>query len=157
MKLHNLQFGFQVDLVIILCLEVVFFRLAILAHHNNRCGVGGLKGKREVEQDERIWVPAVYLRGKIEREPNDQQRALKQDKPPRTNDRCKAICQPFARAQLCFELVGHIARNQPAVNETLDNLAILNRKMSQFLSENFSSGFGSVDDHGLNASLIAYL
>ena len=38
-----LQLGFQVDLVIVLRLQVVFFGLAVLAHHNDRRGVCGLE------------------------------------------------------------------------------------------------------------------
>ena len=53
----DFQFGFQVDIVIDLGGDAVFAGGAVLAHHDDGGGVGGLEGEREIQKDERVFIP----------------------------------------------------------------------------------------------------
>src|SRR3954452_24912271 len=53
-----LELRFHVDAVVVLRGLAIDFLLPVLAHHDDRRGVGRLERKREIEKNERVGVPA---------------------------------------------------------------------------------------------------
>ena len=65
----DLELGLDVDAEILRRLLPVDVLLPVLAHHDERRRIGGLKGEREVEEDERIGIPMVDPRRDVEDDP----------------------------------------------------------------------------------------
>src|SRR5271166_1064876 len=100
----DLFLSLYIDLVVVFGVEPVLGGLAVLRHHDDRGGVGGLKTQRQVEQDERVWVPAVDISGNVQRHPQGEKYRLDDNKRPAAHDRRKAVRDALAEGEL-FNLV----------------------------------------------------
>src|SRR5262249_9543555 len=112
---HDLQFllGLQVDLVVVLRHETVFFRLPVLAHHHDRTRVRGLKAQHQVEQDEGVGIPRLDRPGvldlgedqiNVDRDPEQENGALDQDEGPAADHQRDPVRDALTEAELLFVL-----------------------------------------------------
>ena len=75
-RLGAFLLGQQVDLEVELVPAICDFGLPVLAHHDDRAGVGRLKRQHQVQQNERIRVPAVDQQKHIGHDPGGEQHRL---------------------------------------------------------------------------------
>ncbi len=61
MQQLDFELRLRVDRIVILRGATINFRLAVLAHHDNRRGVGCLERQHQVQQDKRVRVPVLDL------------------------------------------------------------------------------------------------
>jgi hypothetical protein len=54
----------------------------VLAHHDDGSCVSGLKGERQIQQDEGIGVPVPQVYDDVQNDPDDQKNRLDDDKAP---------------------------------------------------------------------------
>src|SRR5262245_1433910 len=83
--------------------------LAVLAHHDDGRGVGGLEGEHEVEKDERVRVPLVSPGSKVECNPGAQKGGLDGEKGPAAHGGGEDIGCPFAKGAMGFGCLLHVA------------------------------------------------
>src|SRR5438105_13666128 len=57
----DFKFRFDIDLVVVLGRLAIDVLLPVLAHHYEGRGVRSLKRKREIEQNEGIWIPSLRI------------------------------------------------------------------------------------------------
>ncbi len=98
--------GADVDMEVVLGGDAVLVGLPVLAHQDERSGVGGLEAEHQVEEDEGIRVPGlevepigrVIVKDEVDvgEQPERQQRALDQDEAPRSDVAGDAVSHPLA-------------------------------------------------------------
>src|SRR5258708_36297645 len=85
----DLVLGFDVDLVVVLGGDTVLNCLPVLRHHDDRRRVGGLKAQRQVEQDERVGIPAVNVGEYVNHHPHRQDDRLDDNERPASHHGCE--------------------------------------------------------------------
>src|SRR4051794_3592384 len=78
----DLEFGLDIDLIIILGRLAINVLLSILAHHDEGCRIGGLERERQIEQNKRVWVPLLHEGRDVKSDPEHQSNRLDDDKGP---------------------------------------------------------------------------
>jgi len=91
MQQFDLEFRLDVDLVVMLGALAIDILLPILAHHDERRRIGGLKRERQIKQDERIGIPLLDVGRDVESDPEKQDKALDDDEVPRAHRRRNVI------------------------------------------------------------------
>ena len=94
-----LELRLYIDPVVVLRGLAIDVLLPVLAHHDDRRGVGRLERKREVEKNERIGVPAADHSDKVGGYPDEQDRTLDDDETPRSHDGGDRVRYPLPRRQ----------------------------------------------------------
>jgi hypothetical protein len=95
----DLELGLDVDLIVLLGGLAVDVLLAVLAHHDERRGVGRLERQSEVQQDEGVGVPRAHPGGDVEDDPDEQHGRLDEDERPRAHRRRHRVGDPLAERQ----------------------------------------------------------
>src|SRR5690242_12319160 len=94
-----LELRLHIDPVVVFRGLAIDVLLPVLAHHDDRRGVGGLERKREIEKNEWIGVPAPDRADQIGGYPDEQDRALDNDETPRSQDGGDRVSYPLPRRQ----------------------------------------------------------
>src|SRR5580700_7703628 len=79
---HQVLQGGLIDPVIVLGLDPVGVSLPVLAEQDQRGSVGGLSGEDQVQQDERVRIPAMYESEQVQTDPQDDDHGLHDDEGP---------------------------------------------------------------------------
>jgi len=102
--------GQDVDVEVVFGFDAVPFGGAVLAEQDQRCGVGGLGGEQQVEQDERVRVEraAVQVVDRdiaVVAEPDDDQDTLGDDESPGTEDGGDPVGDPRRQWQIVVSVL----------------------------------------------------
>jgi len=94
----NLLFSGDVRAVITVGLRTVALTLPVLRHHDDRRCIGCLRGKQQVEQNIRLWVPVVDQRNHIQAHPCRYNERLPDNKPPGAHAARYFVGEPLAKS-----------------------------------------------------------
>src|SRR4051812_43646901 len=97
MQQFYLELRLHIDLVVVLRGLAIDVLLPVLAHHDDRRGVGRLERKREIEKNERIGVPTPDRADQVGGYPDEQDSALDDDETPRSHDGGDRVRYPLPR------------------------------------------------------------
>src|SRR4051794_11412343 len=94
-----LKLRLHIDPVVILRGPAIDVLLPVLAHHDDRRGVGRLERKREIEENERVGVPTPDRADQVGGYPDEQDSALDDDETPRSHDGGDRVRYPLPRCE----------------------------------------------------------
>src|SRR4030095_3144908 len=111
-----------------LCCKTILGGLTVLTHHDHRSRIRGLKGKRQIQQNERVNIPTPILpECCVEYDPGNKNNTLRNDKGPRTDCICHLICDALTpRHALLFHFV------DVAADHTPQNAVVFTQASAQF-------------------------
>jgi len=135
-QVPNLEFGLEIDLVIVLRPQTIARFRAVLAHHDDGRLQRGQAGENEIEENK--WVGIERARGEydpVDDDPDDENAAESEDEFPAPAKLCDLIRQMFAKGELALELLFDVFRQQLVLLQTFDDLLIERREFANFTLE----------------------
>src|SRR3984885_14994184 len=115
---HQVLQGCLIDLVVVLGLDPVGVSLPVLAEQDQRGSVGGLSGEDQVQQDERVRIPAMHQSEQVQPDPQNDDHGLRDNEGPGPEYGGNPVGQDLTLCPLIVAgLVGWVpvpARSHPA-------------------------------------------
>src|SRR6201987_5012735 len=136
-QMPNLQFGFQIDFVIVFPPHTVPRLGTVLTHHDDRRLNGGETRKNQVEQNEWIRIEAaIQQENRIKDNPTEQHRTEQDDEFPTAAELSDAVGESLAERQFLFELFADVAGKNLVLLQTLDHLLVERREFANLVLQN---------------------
>src|SRR6266496_4336786 len=137
-QVPDLQFGFEVDFVIVFRAQTIAQFGAILTHHDDWRLHRGETREDQIQQNEWIRVePAIQEQGGVQNDPKHKDDAEEDDKSPATAKRGYLMGQPFAESELLFELFADVVRKNLVLLQTFDDFVVECGEFSDLLLKHF--------------------
>src|ERR1700741_3278301 len=121
----NLQFGFQIDFVIVFCAQTVTCLGTILAHHDHWRLNRGETGENQVKKNK--WIRIKRARHQdyaINGNPDDEYCAKTNEKFPTAAELCDSVGESFAESEFLFELFLKVTRENLVLLQALDHFLV---------------------------------
>ena len=135
-QVPNLEFGFEIDLVIILRSQSIASFRAILAHHDDGRLQRSQAGEDEIKENKRVRIEAAIEQEQhVEHDPDDDNAAESDNKFPTPAELRDFIGQMLAKGELALELLLDVFGQQFVLLQTLDDLLIERREFANFTFE----------------------
>src|SRR6478735_8874094 len=103
MESHDFNFRFQIDLVIMGCVDAVLCSVPVLAHHDNGRLNGRKHGEDQVQKYERVGIKGVRGCDQIDGYPDGERNGEDCNECPRTTEFRYLVCQSLSRGKLLVE------------------------------------------------------
>ena len=135
-QVPNLEFGLEIDLVIILRSQSIASFRAVLTHHDHGCLQRGQAGEDEIKENERVGIErARGEKDSVNDDPDDQDAAESDDEFPAPAELCDFIRQVFAKGKLALELLLDVLGKHFMLSQTLDDFLIERGEFANFTLE----------------------
>src|SRR4029077_20253257 len=136
-QMPNLQFGFQIDFVIVFRAQTITRLRAVLAHHDDRRLHRRQTGENEVEQNEWIRIKRVrHEDNAVDGNPDDQNCTERNEKFPSPSKLGNAIGESLAKREFLFELFLDVAGKNLVLLQTLDHFLVERGKFADLVFQN---------------------
>src|SRR5438045_9553429 len=125
-QVPNLEFGFEIDLVIILRSQSIASFRAILAHHDDGRLQRSQAGEDEIKENKRVRIEAAIEQEQhVEHDPDDDNADESDNEFPTPAELRDIIGQMLAKGQLALELFHDVLYQQFLHLHILDDLLIV--------------------------------
>src|SRR6516162_2798259 len=136
-QMPSLQLGFQIDFVIVFRAQPVTRLGTVLAHHDNRRLHSSQTGENQVKENEWIRIKrARHEDNAVDGNPDDQNRAERNEKFPTPAEICDVVGESLAESQLSFELFADVAGKNLVLLQTLDHFLVERGKLANLVFQN---------------------
>ena len=137
-QMPDLELGFQIDFVIVLCAQPIARFGSVLTHHDHRRLNSSQAGQNQVKENERIGIECVrYDENSVNGYPDDEHRAKGDQKFPAATELGDVVGQSLAESQLPFELFTEIVGKDLVLLQALDDFLIKRGKLADLFLQDF--------------------
>jgi hypothetical protein len=124
-QVPDLEFGLEIDLVIILSAQSIARLGPVLAHHDYGCLQRSQTGENEIEENERVRIEgAVEQKHCVKHDPDDDNAPESDDEFPTPAELRDFIRQMFAKGELALELLLNVLGKHFVLPQTLDDFMV---------------------------------